>query len=425
MKEKFIILSFDAVDTNDFKYIKTLPNFKKLMEQSSYSDIVKSVYPSLTYPAHVSISTGKYPINHGIVNNIKIEPFRKNPDWFWEQKYINGPTIYDVAKESGLRTCALLWPVTAKSKTIDLNLPEVFANRPWQNQILVSALNGTLSFQLKLNNLFGKLRDGLNQPNLDNFTFESLMYVLKNDLADFILVHLTDVDTHKHNFGIKSPKIKEALNRHDDRLGKIIKFLEDNNIYENSTLIALGDHSFKDADYVIKLNKFFLDKGYIKVNNKNKITSWDIYCNYCDGSAYIYINKNSNISRETVYALIDNFSKNNNKCIKNIYSNKEAVSFGADRNCDFMLEANDGYYFINSIDGYIIEETSGNHDVATHGYFPESLDYRTFFMIKGKNIKKNNYIGDMSLIDEGTTILNMLNSSIKECDGKILDIFKI
>ena len=73
---------------------------------------------------------------------------------------------------------------------------------------------------------------------------------------------------------------------------KIIKFLEDNNIYDSSTLIALGDHSFKDASYVIKLNKLFIEKGYIKVNKENKIISWDVYCNYCDGSAYIYINNN-------------------------------------------------------------------------------------------------------------------------------------
>ncbi|MDU1054087.1 ectonucleotide pyrophosphatase/phosphodiesterase [Clostridium baratii] len=422
MKKKFIILSFDAVSNKDFEYIKNLKNFKELIKDSSYCKNVESVYPSLTYPAHTSISTGKLPINHGIVNNIKVEPFRKKADWFWTQDYINGKTIYDSAKEKGFRTCSLFWPVTAKSKTIDLNLPEVLPNRFWQNQIIVSALNGTLGFQLKINNMFGHLRDGINQPNLDNFTFESLMYVLKNDLADFILVHFTDADTKKHQLGTKNPEINNALNRHDERLGKIVSYLKENNIYDESTIITLGDHGCKDTNFVIKINRLFLEKGYIKVKNE-KIKSYDAYCNYCDGSAYIYLN-NKNIKDE-IYNLLKDFSLKNNNCIKNIYSKEEAVSFGADPNSDFMIEANDGYYFINDYSPNIIEETKGKYDLGTHGYFPKDNDYKTFFTIKRQNIKSNYEISSMTLMDEGATIFHILNDQIYNLDGKVItEIFK-
>lgn len=422
MKKKFIILSFDAVSNKDFEYIRNLKNFKSLIKDSSYCENVESVYPSLTYPAHTSISTGKLPINHGIINNIKVEPFRKKADWFWRQDYINGKTIYDSAKEKGFRTCALFWPVTAKSKTVDLNLPEVLPNRFWQNQIIVSALNGTLGFQLKVNNMFGHLRDGINQPNLDNFTFESLMYVLKNDLADFILVHFTDVDTKKHQLGTKNPKIKNALNRHDERLGKIVSYLKENNIYDESTIITLGDHGCKDTTFVIKINRLFLENGYIKVKNE-KIKSYDAYCNYCDGSAYIYLN-NKDIKDE-VYNFLKDFSLKNNNCIKNIYSKEEAISFGADPNSDFMLEANDGYYFINDYSPNIIEETKGKYDLGTHGYFPKDNNYKTFFTIKDKSIKNNYEISSMTIMDEGATIFHMLNDKIDNLDGKVItEIFK-
>ena len=422
MKKKFIILSFDAVSNKDFEYIKNLKNFKELIKDSSYCKNVESVYPSLTYPAHTSISTGKLPINHGIINNIKVEPFRKKADWFWKQNYINGKTIYDSAKEKGFRTCALFWPVTAKSKTIDLNLPEVLPNRFWQNQIIVSALNGTLGFQLKINNMFGHLRDGIKQPNLDNFTFESLMYVLKNDLADFILVHFTDVDTKKHQLGIKNPEIKNALNRHDERLGRIVSYLKGNNIYDESTIITLGDHGCKDTNFVIKINRLFLENDYIKVKN-GKIKSYDAYCNYCDGSAYIYLN-NKNIKDE-IYNLLKDFSLKNNNCIKNIYSKEEAISFGADPKSDFMIEANDGYYFINDYSPNIIEETKGKYDLGTHGYFPKNNDYKTFFTIKSQNIKSNYKISSMTLTDEGATIFHILNDQIDNLDGRVItEIFK-
>ncbi|MEG1481199.1 alkaline phosphatase family protein [Clostridium sp.] len=423
MKKKFIILSFDAVSNIDFNYIKNLRNFKELIKNGSYCSNVESVYPSLTYPAHTSISTGMLPINHGITNNIKIDPYREKADWFWSQNYIKSKTIYDVAKEKGFKTCSLFWPVTAKSKTIDLNLPEVLPNRFWQNQILVSALNGTLSFQLKVNNLFGHLRDGIKQPQLDNFTFESLMYVLKNDLADFILVHFTDVDTQKHHFGTKNPEIKEGLKRHDERLGHVLSFLKENNLYDDTTLIALGDHSCKDTDYVIKLNRLFLEKGYITVKN-NKIKSYDVYCNYCDGSAYIYLNKDSSNFKREIYSILKDFSTTNNNCIKNIFSQSEAISLGADPNCDFMLEAKDGYYFINDFTNNIIEKTKGKYDMGTHGYLPNDNNYKTFFIVKDARVKKNYEIPSMTLMDEGATIFQLLNENTTSLDGKIItDIF--
>lgn len=87
---------------------------------------VDSVYPSITYPAHTTIVTGRYPCHHGVVNNTKIQPGRKSPDWYWQRKYIRGTTLYDEARSAGMTTAALLWPVTAKAK-IHYNVPEIFA----------------------------------------------------------------------------------------------------------------------------------------------------------------------------------------------------------------------------------------------------------------------------------------------------------
>ena len=111
---------------------------------------VDSVYPSITYPAHTTIVTGRYPCHHGVVNNTKIQPGRKSPDWYWQRKYIRGTTLYDEARSKGMTTAALLWPVTAKAK-ITYNVPEIFANRPWTNQILTSLANGTPMYQFRLN----------------------------------------------------------------------------------------------------------------------------------------------------------------------------------------------------------------------------------------------------------------------------------
>ena len=75
--------------------------------------------------------------HHGIVNNLRFQPEREKPDWFWQRKYIHGTTLFDEARKAGLTTAALLWPVASRSG-ITYNLPEVWANRPWQNQLMMS-----------------------------------------------------------------------------------------------------------------------------------------------------------------------------------------------------------------------------------------------------------------------------------------------
>ncbi|MGO1818437.1 MAG: alkaline phosphatase family protein, partial [Senegalia sp. (in: firmicutes)] len=83
-----IIVSFDGLSSLDFDYINTLDNFKEFIKDSSYCKNVYSVYPSLTYPAHTSIVTGKYPNNHRVVNNTYFELNTDSPDWYWKRSDI-------------------------------------------------------------------------------------------------------------------------------------------------------------------------------------------------------------------------------------------------------------------------------------------------------------------------------------------------
>ncbi|EMG27709.1 putative pyrophosphatase [Listeria fleischmannii subsp. fleischmannii LU2006-1] len=138
MTRYLFILSFDALGAKDLEDIESLPNFKKNKKKLAHIfKKVRSIYPSLTYPAHTSIITGHYPITHGIVNNTKIQPNRTSPDWYWYKDAIKVPTLYEIAKAKGYKTASFLWPVAAQSG-IDYNIAEIFPNRFWLNQVLVS-----------------------------------------------------------------------------------------------------------------------------------------------------------------------------------------------------------------------------------------------------------------------------------------------
>lgn len=425
--KRMIVISLDAVGGMDEAYLRTLPHFKAFMDGAAICTNVKSVYPSITYPAHTSIVTGRHPKNHGVINNTFLQPNRQSPDWYWQRKYIQGTTLYDEAIKKGMRVAALLWPVTAKS-AIQYNMPEIFANRPWSNQITTSLFNGTPSYQAVLNAKFGHLRDGKRQPQLDNFVHESLLYTLEKYRPDLTLVHFTDVDTNRHIHGVHSKEAREAMARHDKRLGEIFELLHRLNMAEDTNIIILGDHYQKDVEKIIYLNHVLVSHGYMTVEN-DKVTDWKAICKNCDGSAYIYLKKGFGHLHDELYNLIKDVSAREDSGIERVYTHTEAVQKGADRQCALMVEAKDGCYFLDSwrVFSENVQAESDELDSeglrAVHGYDPEKEDYATIFMAKGPDIAPDVSVEKMRLIDEGPTMAKLLGLELMEADGKAIDAF--
>ncbi len=422
-KPRMIILSLDAVGSRDLEYMETLPNFRKFFARAAGCPEVNSVYPSLTYPAHTSIVTGRYPKNHGIVNNLKIQPKRNPSDWFWTRKSVRGTTLYDEAEKKGLRTASLLWPVMGKAD-IHYNLPEVLPNRPWQNQITVCMENGTPLYELDLQLRFGSLRDGIKQPELDNFVHASLLHTVRKYRPELILAHFTDVDTNRHLHGVESREARAALDRHDKRLGKLTALLEEMGLAQETDLVVLGDHYQKDVKEAIYPNYVFVKKGYVTVKN-GKITDWKILARDCDGCCYIYVKEKQYLSHAET--LIKNLMRREDSGIAAVFSGREAQAMGADPQCAFVLEAAEGYYFQNDWETYRKKAGGSDHhadfklQAATHGYLPDVDGYRTFFMAAGPHFAEGARVERMGLIDEGPTMAQALGLELGETDGKVIE----
>lgn len=422
MKNKYVIvISFDAVSEEDLEFLSKQPNLSKLIKNGALIKNVESVYPSLTYPAHATIVTGKYPKNHGVINNTVLDFKNDNPDWYWYRKYIKGDTIFDLAEKSGMKTCSILWPVTARSK-ITYNMPEIFCTKRYDNQILKSALAGSKIYQVNMNKKFGYLRQGMEEPYLDNFATEVAKKTIRELKPNLILLHLIDSDSQKHKYGIENKEVIESLKRHDERLGEIIESLKLAGIYEDSTIIALGDHSQINVNNVIKLNSILMKNDLINVNG-NKIKSYKAIAKSCDGSSYIYLkNKNDVETRKKVRDILNELKNKYSNVIEEVYNNEEIKNLGADINASFMIEAKRGYYFIDDFLGEAIEVIDESSKIkhklrASHGYLPSRDNYKTFFIAYGKTIKKGVVLEKGKLINHGPTIAKILDIDLRDCDG--------
>ncbi|WP_053366616.1 alkaline phosphatase family protein [Bacillus sp. FJAT-27245] len=427
LTDHLIVLSFDCLSSLDVPTLLKLPNFKSFINGSSYCTNVETIYPSVTYPCHTSIITGNYPNRHGVVNNTFVQPGQPSPDWYWHRRTINGTTLYDEAKKAGMKTAALLWPVTAGAE-IDYNMPEIFANRPWQNQLLVSLLNGSPLFQIEMEARFGKLRRGIRQPELDDFVLESTIHTIKTRKPGLMLVHFVDLDSQRHHHGFSSTAANAALKRHDKRLGRVLQAIKEAGLADSSTVVILGDHSALDVSKAIKMNVRLKEEGLIETDKFGKITGWKAYCKSCDGSAYLYVHDPTDFeTKQAVESLIGLLLANKRNGIEKAWSGQEAERMGADGKALFMLEALRGFYFEDGHEGIFLEDVTSetvvekNYSFACHGYSPLKEKYSTVFFAKGKGILKGIRIPSMRLVDEGPTFARLLGISIGDTAGRVME----
>jgi len=140
VKRKLYIISLDAFGASDLEFAKTLPHFQEILSRSALVKEVESVYPSLTYVAHTSIATGMNPNRHGIIHNTHRQPERQSPDWYWYAERNKEGDVVRCCKEGGIHNLCFAMAGDREKPFHRLQpLRKFFRNRPWQNQVMVSA----------------------------------------------------------------------------------------------------------------------------------------------------------------------------------------------------------------------------------------------------------------------------------------------
>ena len=125
MKQKFIVMSADALVTEDLELLKTLPNYNKYVEGGARTESMLSVYPSVTYAAHTAMATGCTPGKTGILSNFeRLEPVVFELPWVLTHDKVKVPDIFTAAKRAGLTTASVFWPVTGNHPDVDYLINE-------------------------------------------------------------------------------------------------------------------------------------------------------------------------------------------------------------------------------------------------------------------------------------------------------------
>ena len=405
-----VVISYDAFSEDNWEKASKLPNLAKLIANGAYTTKLKSVYPSLTYPAHTTMVTGVYPAKHGIYHNNPFQPFveEKDQKWFWFKKEIKVPAIYDALQAQGLKSAAILWPVTGRA-AIRYNLPEIRAIKN-ENQALKVLKNGSPLYCIGMESKFGRIRRGIEQPYLDNFTTKCAVDTILRKKPNLLLLHLIDLDDAKHQHGTESREIEKVLIRMDKRLGEILNAVTAAGIKENTVFLVVGDHGQITIRYKVKLNQLFRERGLIYEENGR--LKWRAYLQSAGGAAYLHIKENDQEAERLALDIL-------NKAIAE-------ESYGLEGLCTdsfpYLLEAKKGYCFEDGLDGPVVTDLKKQGiNYATHGFSPDKPGYRCNLVIAGDCIKPGCQLGEIQMVDLAPTMASILGIDFYNCDGRVLD----
>ncbi len=385
---KLVLISLDAVSDETFETLKKYKHFRALCEESTLVRQVQSLFLSNTYPIHTSIATGLYPYEHGIVSNTKVQPETNKPDWITHSQWIQGKTLWQAAYEKGLKTAAVMWPVTGGAKEIAYNVPEVMA-KPGESQLVVSLKAGSKRLQIKEFLRHRKVLKGISQPELDDFSTLVMKDIIKEKQPDLMLLHLTAYDSLCHHYGRGAKELHVAYESLDKSLARILEVLD-----KDTTVVFFADHGQLNVDHCILANNYLEEMG---------LTYQEAYIECCGGSAFLH---NYKCSSEKVEQIKERIKQSRGF---NRFLTPEEMQVCGRSTLAFGFCAKEGYYY----------EREEKKEKGNHGYPLDYPGYQVFYGVKGKNFEGGKVLKGGSLLDVTALVAAECELDMPDIRGKV------
>lgn len=199
-----------------YQHKTSAPNIARLIANGTEAETgLIPVFPTLTFPNHYSIVTGLYPASHGIINNHFRDPRtgeaftmrRHEPKWWL------GEPLWATVVNRGLKAATYFWPGSEVPKGSWTCPPGVCRN-----------YNGSVPFEERVDSILGYFD------------------LAGDEIPAFMTLYFEDPDHQGHLVGPDDPQITEAVARIDSMIGRLIQGLEKRGVFEDVTIILVGDH---------------------------------------------------------------------------------------------------------------------------------------------------------------------------------------
>jgi len=213
-KEQTVVLI--SIDGMRWDYIEKhgAPNLKAMAAKGVRAQKLMPVYPTKTFPNHISIITGLLPVNHGIVDNNFCDKARKNECYSMgkgmrDSTWVNGIPLWNLAKMQGLKSATYFWP---------------------ESDARFNGMTPDYYFH------YSKYSEY--QGRVDQIV--QWLSLPKAQRPRFVASYFSLVDSMGHEFGPDAPQTRDAVKQLDELMGQLQTRLS--KLEQEINLVIVSDH---------------------------------------------------------------------------------------------------------------------------------------------------------------------------------------
>ncbi|MFQ5697429.1 MAG: ectonucleotide pyrophosphatase/phosphodiesterase [Myxococcota bacterium] len=206
-----ILLSWDGTRW-DYPDRGSLPGLERMAREGTRAERLIPVFPTSTFPNHVTLATGAYVERHGIVANSFVDRKRGRYRYAADASWIEAEPIWAAAERQGVRSATYFW-VGSESDWHGLRASD-----------RISPFDGSVDEKTKVDQILAWLdRPDARRPRL-------------------ILSWWHGADEAGHRWGPDSSAVLRALETQDAALQRLLRGLDARDAWPHTTLIVVSDH---------------------------------------------------------------------------------------------------------------------------------------------------------------------------------------
>jgi predicted AlkP superfamily pyrophosphatase or phosphodiesterase len=412
-----------------------IPYLRTLLSDGTYAEGVVGIWPTVTYPSHTTLVTGVWPAEHGIYNNLELDPLQHySGAWHWYAPLIKVPTLWKVARQGGLRTASVGWPVSAGATDVDWLIPEFWRSadpsggsgtvNP-EDRLLIAAISKPATLLKDLEPNAGEYMMG-NETTIsgDEIKTRYTVEILRRLKPGFMTLHLSSLDDTQHAHGPFSAEACADLEALDGMVARLTKAAVEAD--PAAVMVLVSDHGFMTITHLVNLNIPFLQAGLVQatINPTTKavtISAWKAEPWGAGGMAAIMLkDANDHETEQQVKAMLDKLAADPENGIAQVLNRDEIKKRGAFPDAAFLVVLKPGYYVGAATSGDLVTLIPTVR--GSHGFSPEYPEMRASFFAVGAGIARNRNLGVVDMRQIAPTVAKILKVQMPTAKEKPLHV---
>lgn len=245
------------------------PNICRLADMGTCCSMVPP-FPAVTCPVQATITTGRYPSEHGIIANGLFD--RENYQVsFWEQasSLVKSERIWDIVKRENesLKTAVLFWQDTLFAKSDVIITPKPIH---LDKEVVFWCYSKPVGFYEQISDQIGEFDlasywGPMASRKSSEWITRAAMLTLEKIKPNLLLMYLPHVDYSAQKFGPNSSEVDSDIGFVDELVGQMISKTEELGIIDEAAFIVLSEYSFNNVGKSVSLNTRLRDANLFAV----------------------------------------------------------------------------------------------------------------------------------------------------------------